>query len=154
MAQSFGQPLARPPEVLGEHETSELYFAYGSNMHFKQMASRCGDSTLFGIGVLRGYKWQVNTRGGGNVVVGGPGDSVEGVVFAVSPSDVETLRRYEGVEQGVFEERRLEIQVERIRGGASSLGGRKTTDVAKILDGASELDDRRSGAFLCSIPAF
>ncbi|KAL2016551.1 hypothetical protein VTK56DRAFT_3408 [Thermocarpiscus australiensis] len=123
--------LSHPSAGSEDSGPGELYFAYGSNMHLQQMAARCGDSMLFGRGILRNYRWQVNSRGGGNVVAGNPEDFVEGIVFTVSPSDIQALRHYEGVEREVFVERRFQIEVERLQDAA--LEGRKPADVAKIL---------------------
>ena len=109
----------------------KLYFSYGSNMHLQQMASRCPDSKLFAKGTLRSYKWQINSRGGANVIEGKPEDFVEGIVFTVSSSDVEALRRYENVERKFYAEREFEIEVERIRDTA--LQGRTPADAARFL---------------------
>jgi hypothetical protein len=95
------------------------------------MAARCPDSTLFAKGTLRNYRWQVSSRGGGNVVRGSQKDSVEGLLFSVSPSNVQALRGYEGVEQQFFVEEILDVQVERLLDKA--LEGRTPGDVAQIL---------------------
>ena len=108
-----------------------MYFAYGSNMHLQQMAARCRDSRLFAKGILRSYKWQINSRGGANVVEGNQEDFVEGIVFTVSPSDVQALRHYENVKRQFYAERELDIEVERIRDTA--LEGRTPADAAGIL---------------------
>lgn len=108
-----------------------LYFAYGSNMHLQQIAARCHDSTLFAKGILRDYRWQINSRGGANVTEGNQEDFVEGIIFTVSPSDVQALRRYEGVEQQFYVERKLDIEVERFLDTAFE--GRKPADAAKIV---------------------
>lgn len=120
----------RPPSIPGS-KPEDLYFAYGSNMHLEQMAKRCPDSTIFAKGTLRNYKWQVNSRGGGNVVEGGPEDIVQGIVFKVSSSDIKVLRCCEGVEKQHFVEERLAIEVERIL--EPELRDRKTVDVFEIL---------------------
>ena len=112
-------------------EPEHLYFAYGSNMHLRQMATRCPDSTVFAKGRLPNYKWQVNSRGGGNVVEGRPEDIVEGIVFKVSSSDLEALRCCEGVEKQHFVEEKLTIQVEHILD--PELRGRRTVDVVELL---------------------
>ncbi|KAF2194268.1 hypothetical protein K469DRAFT_195015 [Zopfia rhizophila CBS 207.26] len=138
--------LSQPSPGSEESGAGELYFAYGSNMHLQQMAARCGDSTLFAKGILRNYRWQTNSRGGGNVIEGNQEDFVEGIVFTVSPSDVRALRRYEGVEQQIFVERKFDIEVERVLDTA--LEGRKPADVAKILaqynSGQSKVPDKFS----------
>lgn len=102
-SQSFGT------DELG---AGELYFSYGSNMHLQQMAARCPDSTLFAKGILRSHRWYINSRGGANVTAAGPEDFVEGIVFAVPPSNIEILRGYEGVEKGFYVERKFDIEIE------------------------------------------
>ena len=109
----------------------KFYFAFGSNMHLQQMAARCRDSRIFAKGILRSYKWQINSRGGANVIEGNREDLVEGIVFTVSPSDVQALRHYEGVKRQFYAERELDIEVERIPDTAFE--GRKPADAATIL---------------------
>ena len=123
--------LKHPSPGREESGANKLYFSYGSNMHLQQMAARCPDSRLFAKGILRGYKWQINNRGGANVVEGGREDFVEGIVFTVSPSDVQALRYYENVERKYYVEEELDIEVERIRDTA--LEGRNPAEVASIL---------------------
>ena len=100
-------------------------------MHLRQMAARCPDSRLFGKGILRNYKWQINNRGGANVIEGNREDFVEGIVFTVSPRDIQTLRVCEGVQQGFYAEKKLEVQVKRLPDTA--LEGRKVADAAEVL---------------------
>ncbi|KAL8796254.1 MAG: hypothetical protein Q9195_001369 [Heterodermia aff. obscurata] len=114
-----------------ESGTEELYFSYGSNMHLQQMAARCPDSTLFAKGILRNYKWQINNRGGANVTKGNLEDFVEGILFTVSPNDVQALRRYEGTEQQFYEERKLDVEVECLLD--RTLEGWNTADAAESL---------------------
>lgn len=59
---------------------------------------------LTAIGILRGYRGQINQRGVANVVPGSLSDIVFGIVFRVSESDVKTLNRNEGVSIGFYEE--------------------------------------------------
>jgi hypothetical protein len=120
----------RPSSIPGP-ELEDLYFAYGSNMHLQQMAKRCPDSTIFAKGTLRNYKWQVNSRGGGNVVEGGPEDIVQGIVFKVSSSDLQALRCCEGVEKQHFIEEKLAIEVERIL--EPEFRDRRTVEVVEML---------------------
>ena len=114
-----------------ESVAETLYFSYGSNMHLRQMAARCPDSTLYAKGVLRNHIWQINSRGGANVTKGILEDFVEGIVFKVSPSDIEALRRYEGIKQEFYEEEKLEIEVECLLG--KTFEGCKTVHAAESL---------------------
>ncbi|KAK4032834.1 hypothetical protein C8A01DRAFT_50466 [Parachaetomium inaequale] len=84
-----------------------LYFAYGSNLAFQQMATRCPGSSYVGRAVLPDYRWQINERGYANILPF-PGSSVHGLVFELgndpsSPSSDEArLDRSEGVNSGAY----------------------------------------------------
>ncbi|OTB06102.1 hypothetical protein M426DRAFT_319176 [Hypoxylon sp. CI-4A] len=96
---------------LGQSASAELYFAFGSNMHLNQMGKRCPKSILDSKGRLYNYKWQINHRGVANIVKGDPKDFVEGLLFVVTPRDVVTLDRNEGVSKGFY--KKVYLQVER-----------------------------------------
>ena len=84
-----------------------LYFAYGSNLAFRQMATRCPGSTYVGRAVLPDYRWQINERGYANILPA-PGSSVHGLVFELgndplsTSSDEARLDRSEGVGSGAY----------------------------------------------------
>lgn len=117
-----------PPE---ESTGDVLYFAFGSNMHVQQMGNRCPNSKLFSKGILRNYKWQTNALGGGNVVLGGPEDFVEGILFTLTSSDLDALRPHEGLDWGYFTERNLGFEVKSFPD--MSLQGMKSVEAANIL---------------------
>lgn len=123
--------LRQPFTVSDELGDGSLYFAYGSNMHLQQIAKRCPDCTLYATGILQKYRWQINSRGGANVVEGNQEDFVEGIIFTLSSSDIRALRGYEGVTQHFYAEERLEIEVEHRLG--MELEGRKPAEAAEIL---------------------
>ena len=52
-----------------------LYFAYGSNMWEDQMYDRCPNSSIAGMGRMKGYRWIINKRGYANIV---PTEATEG----------------------------------------------------------------------------
>ena len=133
-----------------ESGAEELYFSFGSNMQLKQMAARCPDSRLYGKGILPAYKWQINNRGGGNVIEGNREDFVEGIIFTVPTSEVQTLRHYEGVKKGFYAECKLDIEVQRI--SDTALEGRKTADAAAILAqyrSSAEQNHKKSNGGMC-----
>ena len=114
-----------------QSEAERLYFAYGSNIHLQQMAARCHDSRLFAKGIARSYKWQINSRGGANVIKGSLEDFAEGIAFTLSLSDVQALRHHKGVKRQLHAAREFDIEFERILDTA--LESQNTADAARIL---------------------
>lgn len=123
--------LKYPSSGSEESGARKVYFTYGSNMHIQQMADRCPDSRLFAVGILRSYKWEINSRGVANVIQGNREDFVEGIMFTVSPDDVRALRLHEGVDAQLYCEREFDVEVEPILD--TSLEGKKSADAARIL---------------------
>ncbi len=74
----------------------ELYFAYGSNMNQEQMKVRCPNSIIRGVASLNGYEFYINSRGVAGILEN-PNKIVYGVVWEISPEDLDRLDRYEGV---------------------------------------------------------
>jgi hypothetical protein len=75
-----------------------LYFAYGSNLSFDQMAKRCPGSRFVGRARLHNYQFQINERGYANVVqTNVPDEVVEGLCYRLTESDEINLDHYEGV---------------------------------------------------------
>ena len=75
-----------------------LYFAYGSNLHHKQMKRRCGDSKYIGCYTLAGYKLHFrNFYFGGGVadVQKNKKGSVLGAIYNISRKDEIKLDEYE-----------------------------------------------------------
>lgn len=87
-----------------------LYFAYGSNLHFQQMAKRCPESRYIGHAYLFEYRWQINQRGYANVVQS-KGGVVEGLVFRLSKKDEERLDLNEGVSRRLYDKGHEKIQL-------------------------------------------
>lgn len=75
------------------------------------MERRCPDNKLIGLGILRGWKWFVNTRGWANVVRSQV-DCVYGLVYEISPSDEEKLDKYECVHEGIYTRETVEIELQ------------------------------------------
>ena len=75
--------------------TERLHFAYGSNLSFAQMDSRCPENTQMGIGILYGYRWIISSRGYANVVKS-DSDYVMGRIYKINKRDEESLDKKEG----------------------------------------------------------
>ncbi|KAG6038729.1 hypothetical protein E4U41_003780 [Claviceps citrina] len=96
----------------GETRTSNVkyYFAYGSNLHMKQMQRRCPNSKYVGLGRLPDFRWQINERGFANVVAA-QGHWVDGLVYEIDERDERKLDISEGVSKGAYEKRHMPIMV-------------------------------------------
>lgn len=70
------------------------YIAYGSNMSVEQMAFRCPNAHIVGVGYLEGWQLEFYLHATVEPVVNG---RVPVVVWEISPSDEAMLDRYEGV---------------------------------------------------------
>ena len=80
-----------------------LYFAFGSNLHKKQMKRRCKDSKYIGCYTLKNYKLSFRTNNySGGVIDGGVADiekkkksRVLGAIYKISKKDEKKLDIYE-----------------------------------------------------------
>ncbi|KAK5991081.1 hypothetical protein PT974_09358 [Cladobotryum mycophilum] len=82
-------------------EPTKYYFAYGSNLHMRQMKKRCPNSKFIGRARLPNYRWQINERGYANVIAA-TGHWVDGLVFEVDETDEANLDIYEGVSKNAY----------------------------------------------------
>ncbi len=73
-----------------------LYFAYGSNMLSRQMEQRCPGAKFVATGLLRGWRFLINSRGVATIVVEEAG-SVQGVAWELTDEHLKALDGYEGV---------------------------------------------------------
>ncbi|KHO00180.1 AIG2 family protein [Metarhizium album ARSEF 1941] len=88
----------------------KYYFAYGSNLHMKQMQRRCPNSRYVGFGRLPNFRWQINERGYANVVHA-QGQWVDGLVYEIEETDEEKLDISEGVAKGAYEKQHMQVRV-------------------------------------------
>ncbi|KAL4744128.1 hypothetical protein BDV11DRAFT_3085 [Aspergillus similis] len=124
--------------------TCYYYFAFGSNMQLAQMADRCPGSKVFAKGILPGYRWHINERGVANIVAAvaqdGNNSVVQGILFTVSPKDVKTLDKKEGIAEGYYEKVLLRVKVEPL--AVYGLKGVKTAVAAEKLASNSQAEAR------------
>ncbi len=78
-----------------------LYFAYGSNLSEAQMLARCPGARPAGRGALRGYRLAFagySELWGGAVATLAPDPKgrVRGVLYELTPADLDALDRWEG----------------------------------------------------------
>lgn len=105
-----------------------LYFAYGSNLSFDQMAKRCPGSRFVGRARLYGYVFQINQRGFANIVeTSDSREFVDGLCYRLSTNDELALDRSEGVPTAYQKE---ELEVEFFP-AAPDLVGRDVVDIVR-----------------------
>ncbi|GAW12847.1 hypothetical protein ANO14919_022180 [Xylariales sp. No.14919] len=90
----------------------QLYFAYGSNLWLKQMATRCPNSYYVGRAVLPDYRWLINERGFANIVPAS-GYTVHGLVYELGAGDEARLDRSEGVSKRAYSKDYLPLLLHR-----------------------------------------
>lgn len=139
MSTPSSQGTSADDPQLYRDEDPQFYFAYGSNLHLVQMASRCPDSKFVGRSVLPGYRWQINQRGVANVVKS-PNDWVEGLLCQISANDTISLDRSEGVAQRCYEKIQLEVDFE----PHPKYHDLTTSEVAGLLDGRDTTKENQS----------
>lgn len=104
-----GQAMGMKPT--GDRPT-KYYFAYGSNLHLKQMKRRCPNSKYIGRARLLNYRWQINERGYANVI---PleGHWVDGLVYEIDKVDEAKLDINEGVSKNAYTKQYLDVNLYR-----------------------------------------
>lgn len=93
------------------------YFAYGSNLDFAQMRRRCPSSRVVGRAWLPGYRVTFprpcESWGGGVAgIEPAAGHDAHGVVYELCDEDLATLDDYEGVADGDYDRREVEVHCE------------------------------------------
>lgn len=102
-----------------------LYFAFGSNLSITQMRRRCPGCEPVAPALLRGrelgfaYRSQNFPPGGAADVVEAEGSEVWGALYRLTPTDLESLDRFEHVDNGGY--RRIEVEVELAQGPVTAL---------------------------------
>lgn len=84
-----------------------LYFAYGSNLDFGQMRTRCPSTVTLSKARLPGYRlaftrYSESRSGGVADIQPSEENEVEGVLYEVSDEDAESLDEFEGVQSGDY----------------------------------------------------
>ncbi len=100
---------------------TRLYFAYGSNLNFSQMAERCPAAKPLGPHVLDG--WRLVFRGGADIEPA-PGARVHGGIWAITPECEKALDLYERYPRR-YHKKTIFIE-HRLAGGERTLAGLMT----------------------------
>ncbi|KAK7426777.1 hypothetical protein QQZ08_006677 [Neonectria magnoliae] len=91
---------------------TKYYFAYGSNLHLRQMKRRCPESKFIGCARLSHHRWQINERGYANVVEA-EGQWVDGLVYEIDEKDEARLDINEGVSKNAYTKRYMTVLLHR-----------------------------------------
>ncbi|KAH6604199.1 hypothetical protein Trco_007645 [Trichoderma cornu-damae] len=119
-SQSVGRSKSKVPTqkaasaVSLDRRPTKLYFAYGSNLHMKQMNRRCPNSKFIGKARLCNYRWQINERGYANVAEA-EGHWVDGLVYEIDDADEAKLDISEGVAKNAYDKRYMTVLLHRAR---------------------------------------
>ncbi|KAH8677034.1 Butirosin biosynthesis, BtrG-like protein, partial [Ilyonectria robusta] len=104
-SEAIGTPAA-------DSRPTKYYFAYGSNLHLRQMKRRCPGSKFIGCARLSHYRWQINERGYANVVEA-EGHWVDGLVYEIDEEDEARLDINEGVSKNAYTKRYMTVLLNR-----------------------------------------
>ncbi|KAH7176536.1 hypothetical protein EDB81DRAFT_751876 [Dactylonectria macrodidyma] len=108
-SEAIGTPAPTPA---GDTRPTKYYFAYGSNLHLRQMKRRCPGSKFIGCARLSHYRWQINERGYANVVEA-EGHWVDGLVYEIDEADESRLDINEGVSKNAYAKRYMTVLLNR-----------------------------------------
>ena len=86
----------------------DFYFPYGSNMNFEQMKKRCPGSRFRERAKLPGWRYFINGRGYAGVEKVDDSE-VQGCIWELKVEDWNALDAYEGVDQGYYHKKTLEV---------------------------------------------
>ncbi|EGQ26724.1 hypothetical protein HMPREF9372_1265 [Sporosarcina newyorkensis 2681] len=77
---------------------NKLYLAYGSNLNLEQMKHRCPTAAVVGSTIVEGQRLVFRGAREGAVATIEPckGESVQALVWEITPTDEKALDRYEG----------------------------------------------------------
>ncbi len=90
--------------------SANFYFAYGSNINQRQMASRCSDASPAALAYVTNYKFIINAIGVATIIP--TSDSVvRGVLWQISKSDEDELDIYEGISSNLYTKESCNVSV-------------------------------------------
>jgi gamma-glutamylcyclotransferase (GGCT)/AIG2-like uncharacterized protein YtfP len=88
---------------------NKLYFAYGSNMDFDQMAYRCPGAEYLGVATLPNYELRMDGAGYATVVPAA-GKHVQGALWDLSGANETKMDGFEGVSTQCYEKTFVEVK--------------------------------------------
>ncbi|MDA8775003.1 gamma-glutamylcyclotransferase [Opitutales bacterium] len=87
-----------------------LYFAYGSNMNFKQMETRCPGAVYVSQARLDHWSYFINTNGYAGIEEKTNSYTL-GCVWELGENHLQSLDRYEAVNEGYYDRARIQVML-------------------------------------------
>ena len=89
-------------------QRQRLYFAYGANLDRRSMGHRCPQAKILSTASLRGYRFAIEANGVATVV---PDQlrAVHGILWRLTPADVQNLDAFEGVHIGAYHRELVDV---------------------------------------------
>jgi len=101
-----------------------LHFSYGANMDRAGMAKRCPGAVALGPAVLDNYRFAITADGYASVVPA-PGERVHGVLWRLTPRDLQALNIFESLDSGLYRHVTLPVRIGGRRMQAGVYRGRR-----------------------------
>lgn len=108
--------LSMWPDAVSETPSVEysddrfLYFAYGSNMDEAWMTDRCPHAELVDVIAVPGWRFALDSSGAATILPD-EASSVEGLLWSVTPEDIRSLDRHEGIKSGCYRKETLPMDI-------------------------------------------
>ena len=90
------------------------YFGYGSNLNLEYLKEHCPSAKFVMKAYLPNYEvqfrfWSKRRNGGISTIISNPGELVHGIIYDVSPKDIEVLDIRESVPQGLYKRETFKV---------------------------------------------
>lgn len=87
-----------------------LHFSYGANMDRAGMAKRCPGAVALGPALLDNYRFIITADGYASVAPAS-GESVHGVLWKLTPRDLQALNIFESLDSGLYRHVMLPVRI-------------------------------------------
>lgn len=130
----------------------QVYFAYGSNMDFEQMKTRCPNAILLGKAKLFGYSFELDSEGCATIAESAS-SYVHGIAWLIDSGDEESLDRYEGVSSGCYSKEKCKIVLDDDQIEALAYISQRPTWEGRSRDGGAYIERIIAAAKSFNLPA-
>ena len=95
---------------------NSIYFAYGSNMNFEQMRTRCPGSVFLMPATLKHWRYFINSNGYAGIKKEDNSETL-GCLWQLNETHWQALDHYEGVREGCYRRSQLKVITEENKTG-------------------------------------